>query len=84
MNREEEEMKAIQENMQEENQKSNAQVEQERSQKKLEEEKEKSTYQLRDRTTLQAPQRFTYLCQKSLTEPTSYNEALQALQLQYK
>lgn len=37
----------------------------------------KSTYQLRNRATIQAPQRFTYLCQRTPVEPNSYNEALQ-------
>lgn len=70
-------METIQENTQEEDQKSDDQVKQERSQKKSEENMSKSTYELRDRTKLQTPQRFTYLCQKSPIEPTSYNEALQ-------
>lgn len=36
----------------------------------------KPTYQLRNRATLQASQRFTYLCYKSPIEPGSYNEAV--------
>lgn len=49
---------------------------QEENQEKQREES-KSTYQLRNRATIQAPQRFTYLCQRTLIEPNSYDEALQ-------
>lgn len=34
----------------------------------------KSTYQLRNRATLQVPQRFAYLCHKFPVEPKSYNK----------
>lgn len=36
-----------------------------------------STYQLRNQEKIQAPQKFTYLCQRIPVEPNSYDEALQ-------